>query len=451
VLRFVNLHYVPDVASTGQHLTDLAEHLAARGVDVEVITAGGHYAGGRLNAPRREVRNGVRIRRLTIPGFGRRWRIGRVMDYAAFYLQVLWVTCVGRRSDGMVLLTTPPLLGVAGWIGRWLRGTPYAIWSMDLHPDAELAAGMLRPHGVVASLLTWLNGRGYRHADFVVDLGPYMRRRLLANGVAPDRLHTVAIWGPTPDPVDVHVREAGSSVAALRARWGIADQCVVMYAGNAGVVHDFDAVLDAMQLLAHDAAVYFVFVGDGPRRSEIESFVETRGIRNFAYLPYVPREDVAQVLAAGDIHLITLRASFAGIAVPGKLYGIMGAARPALFVGPSACETADAIRTSDSGVVIDPADGDAARHVAAAIAKWRDDPASARSAGARGFDAYVRRYQRGPNCEAFARVLAERWPGMVSAIPIVAAGPTAETDMALPGVSDAQPDSSGRVGAASLA
>ena len=75
VLRFVNLHYAPDVASTGQHLTDLAEHFGrawyrCRGL----IAAGGHYAGGRLRAPGHEVRNGVRVRRLPIPGFGRRSR-----------------------------------------------------------------------------------------------------------------------------------------------------------------------------------------------------------------------------------------------------------------------------------------------------------------------------------------------------------------------------------------
>lgn len=451
MLRFVNLHYAPDVASTGQHLTDLAEHLAARGIDVEVITAGGHYAGGRLDAPRREIRNGVRVRRLTIPGFGRRRRIGRVMDYAAFYLQVLWLICVGRPCEGTVLLTTPPLLCVAGWVGRWLRGTPYAIWSMDLHPDAELAAGMLRPGSRVASLLTWLNDHAHRGADFVVDLGPHMRRRLLAKGVAADRLHTVAIWGPTADRDRQRDPELAASVLGLRARWGIGGQCVVMYSGNAGIVHDFDAVLNAMELLAHDSTVYFVFVGGGPRRGEIEQFAKARGIRNFAYYAYVPRGEVEQVLAAGDIHLITLRASFAGIAVPGKLYGVMGAGRPALFVGPSACETADAIRESNGGVVIDPAEGEATPRVVAAIQHWRDDPASARAVGARGFDAYVQRYQRGPNCEAFARVLTERWPAVGSVMLFVAPGPTPEQRGVGLTTSDAQRDSPERVGAAGIA
>lgn len=45
-LLFVNQYYWPDVACTGQHLTDLAEHLAASGFNVEVLSASGcHLAG----------------------------------------------------------------------------------------------------------------------------------------------------------------------------------------------------------------------------------------------------------------------------------------------------------------------------------------------------------------------------------------------------------------------
>jgi hypothetical protein len=88
----------------------------------------------------------------------------------------------------------------------------------------------------------------------------------------------------------------------------------------------------------------------------------------------------------------------------------MAAARPALFVGPAACETADTIRAADCGVIADPADGSAADRVVAAIRAWRAGPEAARAAGARGMAAYLSRYQRGPNCAAFARVIEGTWP-----------------------------------------
>jgi len=407
LLRFVNQHYAPDVASTGQHLTDLAEYLAAAGVPVEVVTGRAHYAGGMLDAPAHEVREGVRVRRFRTAGLGRQSRLGRIFDYAVFYAQVAWTSWMGDAADGIIYLTTPPLLGVIGWVGKAVRNRRYGIWSMDLHPDAEIAAGMLRPGSVLSRVLNWLNDRGYRNADFVVDLGPYMRERVLAKGVGPGRVSTVAVWGAAP-------ADGASTVtgSALWARLGTGDATVVMYAGNAGVVHEFGPILEAMRLMRDEPGVRFVFAGGGPRRSEIEAYAQTHNLQNFTYIDYVSRDALASTLAAGDVHLISLRSPFAGISVPGKLYGIMAAARPALFVGPPACETADTIRSAGCGIIVDPAVAGAADRVVAAIRDWRADPQAARAAGARGLAAYLSRYQRGPNCAAFARVIEEAWPSL---------------------------------------
>src|SRR4051812_24096981 len=142
-LLFVNQHYYPDVASTGQHLTDLAEHLVGQGWNVEVMAAQGRYLAGRMPAPSREVRNGVLIRRLPTASFGRGRQLGRLADYVSFYVQVLVRLLLGRTRTGVVYLTTPPLLSVIGAIVRLIRGQRYAVWSMDLHPAAEIASGML--------------------------------------------------------------------------------------------------------------------------------------------------------------------------------------------------------------------------------------------------------------------------------------------------------------------
>jgi colanic acid biosynthesis glycosyl transferase WcaI len=402
VLLLVNQHYYPDVASTGQHLTDLAEHLARRGVDVEVLTSRGHYA-GYVDAPAREQRNGVRVRRVRTTAFGRTSRLGRIVDYATFYVRVLWTVCTEADLTGVIFLTTPPLLSVVGALGRAVRGRRYGIWSMDLHPDAEIAAGMVRADGPVGRGLTWLNDHAYRGADFVVDLGPYMKARIVAKGVPAPRTATVPVWG------HVEPTHGTGGARALRAALGLDGRFVVMYSGNAGLVHDFEDILGAMRLLRDDPRIFFLFVGDGPRRSEIEAFAAAHALKNFAYHPYFPREAVGDALAVADVHLVSLRRPFVGISVPGKLYGIMAAGRPALFVGPERCETADTIRDAQCGAVVDPAAGDGAARIVAAIQAWVANPDDTRAAGDRGRDAFRARYGPALNCEAFERVVRSTW------------------------------------------
>lgn len=404
-LLLVNQHYHPDVASTGQHLTDLAEFLAADGFSVEVLTGRAHYVDGVLRVPAREERNGVRIRRVRSTAFGRGSHAGRLADYATFCGHTLFRLLTRRRRyDGVIFLTTPPLLSVLGWLGRALRGQRYAIWSMDLHPDAEVASGMLAADGLAARLLHWANNLGYRRADFIIDLGAYMKRRLVAKGVAPRRTHTVHIWSRREE-IEPTSRAANPLIDEL----GLRDKFVVMYSGNAGIVHEFDAILAAMRALRDDRRIHFLFVGGGPQRARIERFAADHRLSNFAYRGYFPRERLRYSLSVGDAHLISLREPYVGLAVPGKLYGIMAAGRPTIFVGPARCETADAVREADCGVVIDPADGDAAAAIVRTLHEWAVRPELRAGLGERARRTFLERYEREPNCRRFAATIRHYW------------------------------------------
>ena len=419
-LLFVNQHYWPDVASTGQHLTDLAEYLVERGHAVEMLASRGRYTAGAMAVPLRETRHGVAIRRARTTAFGRRTHLGRLADYASFYVQVLGTLLFERRYTGVIFLTTPPILCFLGAIARVLRGQRYGIWSMDLHPDAEIASGMLRPRGIVGRLLVWANDVGYRQADFVVDLGAYMKARIVAKGVAPERTHTVHVWNRAEE-----VQPTLPDENPVRAELGLDDRFVVMYSGNAGIVHEFDAMLEAMRRLRDDPRIFFLFVGGGPQRRRIEAFARTHELGNFEYRDYFPREQLRYSLSAADAHLISLRPEFAGISVPGKLYGIMASGRPALFVGAERCESADTIRNAECGVVVSSAEGtdSAAMQIVDTLRRWERDRAVGRALGSNGRRAFLAGFERRENCAEFARVIEGAWAAAGSAAPVADAGP----------------------------
>ena len=71
-LLFINQYYWPDHASTAQHLTDLAESLAARGFECHVLCAQGRYKPGEPAPPAFEVHEGVHIHRVPATSLGRR-------------------------------------------------------------------------------------------------------------------------------------------------------------------------------------------------------------------------------------------------------------------------------------------------------------------------------------------------------------------------------------------
>jgi glycosyltransferase involved in cell wall biosynthesis len=401
-ILFVNQHYYPAFVAAGQQLTDLAEHLAAAGMDVHVLCGRSGYEDESRDAPKEEVHEGVRIHRLGMADLGRKSYLARTTDYATFYLQVLARVLAGRRYDYVIVLTTPPLLGLVGAMARRLRGQRYGIWSMDLHPDAEEALGLLRSDQGLTRLLHRLNNTGYRNADFVVDLGYWMKQRLLRKGVPAGRLHTLPTWNkkdevcPVPRAENPLVRELG-----------LEDKFVVMYSGNAGLVHRFDEVTAAMQQLKAHPHLFFLFAGGGPRRKDVEAFARANDIRNFRYLSYFPREQLKYSLSLGDVHLLTLREDMAGIAVPSKLYGIMASGRPVVMVGPRASEPAETIAEAEVGFVVDPAEhpGQGGQRLAGHLLQLYEDPALRAALGARAYDVYLERFEQQVVCRAWADLL----------------------------------------------
>jgi len=404
----VNQHYWPDIASTGQHLTDLAEHLAEAGFQVGVLCGRGDYRGGALRAPVREVRNGVRIRRVGVPGFGRGRLAGRAADYAAFHAGAALRAALEPRPDLVVSLTTPSLLPATVGAACALRGVPYGIWAMDLHPDVEEGLGLLPGGRAVSAPLHAASRAGYAGAGFVVALGPHMARRVEEKGVPPGRIRKIPVWnrGSAIRPLDRRENP-------FRRELGYGDgDFVVLYSGNAGLAHRFDAVLGAADRLRAEDDVHFLFVGGGPRRPEIEREAARLRLPRFRYLDYVPRDRLARTLAAGDVHLLTLRGDMAGLVAPSKLYASMAAARPVLMVGPAASDPGEVVRREDVGAVVDPeregAGAGAAASLAAEILALRDDPDLRAALGRRARAAFERSYDRDVVCRRWEALLRER-------------------------------------------
>src|SRR5205823_3026195 len=93
-------------------------------------------------------------------------------------------------------------------------------------------------------------------------------------------------------------------------------------------------------------------------------------LHNVRFEPHQDRSVLPQALGMADVHVSILRPEYEGLVHPSKLYGIMAAGRPTIFIGDSDGETAAILATTGSGVTVET--GDAASLVAT-IRKLRDD------------------------------------------------------------------------------
>jgi peroxiredoxin len=269
---------------------------------------------------------------------------------------------------------------------------------MDLHPDASLALGRFSRQNPVVAALAWLGDRIYRQADKVVVLGAYMADRIAAKGVRPDRIVTIPVWS-RQDEIYPVPREGHP----LRAALGLEGAFVAMYSGNLGLAHSFDEILEAARQLRDRADIVFLVVGAGPRLAEVKQAQTSEGLSNLRFLESVPRDELHLSLTVADVHLISMRREMTGIVVPGKLYGAMASGRPAIFIGPDHCESADTVREAGCGLTLRQGDADG---LVEALTNLAADAERVQRMGLRGRAAFLAEYEKARCCALWSHALA---------------------------------------------
>lgn len=364
---FVNRFFHPDLSATSQMLTDLAFRLTAAGVEVHVIASRQLYEDAGASLPPSEIVRGVRVHRVWTARFGRKSLRGRALDYLSFYLTAsarLWT--VLRAGDVAVVKTDPPMLSVVGAVAVALRGAKLVNWLQDVFPEVASRLGVAAVAQPFETGLQALRDRSLSFAKANVVLGTRMRSYLASRDIDASSLRIIENWS---DGDTVHPLPAARS--ELRTRLGLQDHFVVGYSGNLGRAHEVDTLLAAAETLRDDPTIVFLMVGGGAKMHELRERVDQAQLPNFRFLPYQQRELLADSLAASDVHLASLLPSLEGLIVPSKMYGILAAGRPCIFIGDVDGEIARLLREAQCGESV--ACG-AAEELANLIRMFQQDP-----------------------------------------------------------------------------
>lgn len=334
---------MPDPASVGQHLADVAVGLRRRGRRVVVLTSARGYDDPSRRYPAREQRDGVEVRRLPLASFGKGSMLLRLAGAASFLLQALVRGIFTRGLAGVLVSTSPPMAALAALGISALRRSPICFWVVDVNPDQAVALGQMPPACLAVRAFEVLNRAALRRARTVVTLDRFMAERLEGKAHVGGRLAVLPPW-PHNDPRRTPSRDENP----FRREHGLDGRLVFLYSGNLSQAHPLTTLIEAAWRVRDLERVVFLFVGSGSARREVAAAIAA-GIGNVRALPYQPVERLDRSLAAGDVHLVTFGDPMAGIVHPSKVYGAMAAARPVLLVGPERCSAADLVRRHEIG------------------------------------------------------------------------------------------------------
>lgn len=347
-------------------LSDLAFFLAERGERVMVIASRQRYDDAAARLPSREDYRGVEIRRVSTSQFGRATLPGRAADLISFYGAAgMSLLHQAGRNDVVVAMTDPPLLSALAVPLAFLTRSKVVNWIQDLYPEIAVELGVPGFKGPLGRALAAIRDASVRRAAMNVAIGGDMAQRLRAIGVPAAGLKVIANWSDDEAVAPI-------AVSSLREAWGLTDKVVVAYSGNLGRAHDIETFLGAAERLRERRDIVFLFVGSGHGVSALASELQRRGLTNVQFRPYQPRELLAQSLAVGDIHWLSLKSCLDGLILPSKFYGIAAAGRPIIVVGSRGAELGALVTQNDCGFSVALGDSEGFAQAVATLANDRD-------------------------------------------------------------------------------
>jgi colanic acid biosynthesis glycosyl transferase WcaI len=406
------INYAPEPTGIAPFNTGLAEWLAARGHEVEVVTTFPYYPAWRKRPEdrgrlyRTDRCAGVAVRRCWHYVPARVTALRRMLHEASYLATSLLRLLTLRRPDVLLVVSPPLPSGVPAWVVSRLWRRPYVFHVQDLQPDAAVGLGMLRP-GRFTRLLYALEGLAYRKAAAVSGISDGMLAAFRSKGVEDARRVFFPNWVADVLPGAAGAQVRAAARAGFAARHGLdCGQPLLVYSGNVGMKQGLGVLLEAAAVAPPESGklLQWVVAGDGAGREALVRQAQERGLGAVHFLPLQPDEAFAEMLDAADVCVITQQAGTGQFFFPSKLLTVLGRARPVLAVADADSELARAVREGGFGLVASPAEPAAV--AAAARAMVEAAPEVVEQWGRRGLE-WVGRFGRTAVLEEFERRLLE--------------------------------------------
>ena len=346
------LNFSPELTGIGRYTGEMARWLAARGHQVDVVTAPPYYPAWRLAEgfrnwyQREQPLPNLVVRRCPLYIPATQSGLHRVLHLSSFAVSSLcpMILAAARQPDVVFAVEPTFFAAPVALLAAPLAGAPTWLHVQDFEVDAAFDLGLLPAGGLLQRMALCLERWFTRQFDRVSSISARMVERAIAKGVPPSRVTLFPNW---VDPSAI-VPACPSERNHLREQLGLEGKLVLLYSGNLGEKQGLDCLPPLAKALVGHSRAQFVFCGDGAFRPELEALVA--GLPNVTLLPLQPPERLNDLLNLAAIHLLPQKAGVADLVMPSKLTGMMASGRPVLAMALPGSQVAQVVSgRSDTG------------------------------------------------------------------------------------------------------
>lgn len=380
-------YYYPDVASTGQILTELAEGLKDTFHTTVICTVPSYT--GKISQHYRKHKyyfeniNGVNVLRIRVPEFRKNFTPSRIYNILSYFLSAIAATFRVDRQDYVFTISQPPVLGgMLGVIGKRIKKAKLIYNIQDFNPE-QVQAVEFSHNKTLLGMMMLLDKYSCRQAKKVIVVGRDMVDTLCRRF---DSLPDYAYINNWINEKEIFpLPREDRQVEQFKRQYGLQDKFVIMYSGNIGLYYDLLNIIKVIETFQNRQEVVFAFIGEGSVLYELKDYQEKKRLSNVVFIPYQDKNKLIYSLNAGDVHFVVNAKGIKGVSVPSKLYGVMAAGKPVLGILEKGSEARLIVEEAGCGISVDPGDYEAIEGLMQKFIELKDAP-ELREMGAKGRD-----------------------------------------------------------------
>lgn len=301
-------YFYPDVASTGQLLTELCEGLQDD-FDITVICVVPSYTGkieGKYKIKRFyfEKYQKINIIRVSVPEFVKGNKFSRIKNILMYFVNAIIATFKTGPQDIILTISQPPILGgLLGVIGKKIKKCRLVYNIQDFNPEQIEAVGYNKSKFFI-NLLRKIDNYTCKKSDTVIVVGRDMQQTLINRFKGKKVPNNIVINNWADETKLYPLDKNHPKVLEFRKKYGLEDKFVIMYSGNLGLYYDLENIIKVFAEFRNMENIVFVFVGDGAVKRNLVNYVEQNNIKNIKFIPYQPKEELNYSLNAADVHIV---------------------------------------------------------------------------------------------------------------------------------------------------
>lgn len=408
-------YYVPDVASTGQILKELAEGLMDT-FDITIICVVPSYNGivdNKYKEKRYYKENiaGVKVLRVRVPEFTKTNKRSRIKNIMAYFFGAIVATYKIGHQDCIFSISQPPVLGgLLGIWGKWKKKAKFIYNIQDLNPEQIQAVGYSK-NNMILRIMLCLDKISCSKSDLIITVGEdiveTIQKRFLGKTVP----KTLMINNWVNEEKIYPLPPFDEKVQAFKNKYGLKNKFVIMYSGNIGLYYDLENLIKIIEKFKKTRTksgkeVIFAFVGDGVMLDYLKTYVDQHLMKNVVFIPYQHQDGIIYSLNAGDVQWCVSAKGIKGVSCPSKYYGIAAVGKPVLGVLEVGSEIRNIVEKTKSGLVCEPGEY---KRVESNI-QWfidHDDSSKLKDMGNRGYEYLVSYLTKSMSIEKYKRAIKE--------------------------------------------